>query len=32
MTTLVSIRRAAPALAALLPALLSQPALAQGFD
>ncbi len=32
MTTLASIRRAAPALMALLPALLSQAALAQGFD
>ncbi len=32
MTTLASIRRAAPALAAIVPALLSQAALAQGFD
>jgi type IV secretion system protein VirB2 len=32
MRTLESIRRAAPALAALLPALLSQAAFAQGFD
>jgi type IV secretion system protein VirB2 len=32
MRTPSSIRRAAPALACLLPALLSQPALAQGFD
>jgi hypothetical protein len=32
MRTLESIRRAATALAALLPALLSQTALAQGFD
>jgi type IV secretion system protein VirB2 len=32
MTTLESIRRAAPALAPIVPALLSQAALAQGFD
>ena len=32
MTTLASIRRAAPALVASVPALLSQAALAQGFD
>jgi type IV secretion system protein VirB2 len=32
MTTLASIRRAAPALAAIVSALLSQAALAQGFD
>ena len=32
MRSLASIRRAAPALATLLPALLSQAALAQGFD
>ena len=32
MSTLASIRRAAPALAGLVPALLSQAALAQGFD
>ena len=32
MTTLASIRRAAPALAAIVPALLSQAARAQGFD
>jgi type IV secretion system protein VirB2 len=32
MTTLASIRRAAPTLAALVPVLLSQAALAQGFD
>ena len=32
MTTLASIRRAAPALAAIVPALLSRAALAQGFD
>jgi type IV secretion system protein VirB2 len=32
MSKLSSIRRAAPALAGLLPALLSQAALAQGFD
>ena len=32
MTTLASIRRAAPALPAIVLALLSQAALAQGFD
>jgi type IV secretion system protein VirB2 len=32
MSKLASIRRGAPALAGLLPALLSQAALAQGFD
>lgn len=32
MRTLKTIRRAAPALAGLAPALLSQAALAQGFD
>ena len=32
MTTLASIRRNAPALAAIVPALLSHAALAQGFD
>ena len=32
MTTLASIRRAAPALVGIVPALLSQAALAQGFD
>ena len=32
MTTLASIRRAAPALVGIVPALLSQPTLAQGFD
>jgi type IV secretion system protein VirB2 len=32
MSTLASIRRAAPALAGMLPTLLSQAALAQGFD
>jgi type IV secretion system protein VirB2 len=32
MSTLASIRRAAPTLAGLAPALLSQAALAQGFD
>ena len=32
MTTLATIRRAAPTLAAVAPILLSQPALAQGFD
>jgi type IV secretion system protein VirB2 len=32
MRPLASIRRAAPALSALLPTLLSQAALAQGFD
>lgn len=32
MTSLASIRRAAPAFAAIVPALLSQAALAQGFD
>ena len=32
MTTLATIRRAAPALAVIVPALLSQAALAQGFD
>jgi type IV secretion system protein VirB2 len=32
MTTLASIRRSAPALAAIVPALLSPAALAQGFD
>ncbi len=32
MTTLASIRRNAPALAAIVPALLSQAVLAQGFD
>ncbi|MBN9202984.1 TrbC/VirB2 family protein [Methylibium petroleiphilum] len=32
MTTLASIRRNAPAPAAIVPALLSQAALAQGFD
>ena len=32
MTTLATIRRAAPALAVVVPALLSQAALAQGFD
>ena len=32
MSTLASIRRAAPSLAASVPALLSQAVLAQGFD
>jgi len=32
MTTLASIRRNAPTLVAIVPALLSQAALAQGFD
>ena len=32
MSTLASIRRPAPALSAIVPALLSQAALAQGFD
>ena len=32
MTTLASIRRAAPALVTIVPTLMSQAALAQGFD